>query len=184
MKPRLTKHGDYERRVDFPIFGFAVFVVFTEDIVKSIKVRYDQIQVRPSFEAMHCRELDNPFSHLFFKIGNATSGTISHECFHVMRFLLDDWTNCGVGNELMAYHLGYMVDRVICFRNDLIDNGVGVKSKQQEVTHAKSSVAQGDTTGVQSLHTSRFDRESTTEEGAFPDSEISQGSGDCGHCCP
>jgi hypothetical protein len=183
VKLKLTRHGDYERRVNFHVFGYAVFVVFTEDLVRSVTARYNKIQAEPTFNAMHCREAGNPFSHLFFKIGDASPGTIAHESWHVTRYLLDDWTGCGLGNETVAYHLGFLVDSVIDLRNDLIDKGVGVKSKTQEVSDERST-SQGVTNGVQSLHTSRFDagEDLSSEEILRPASENS--SGDSGHCCP
>jgi hypothetical protein len=180
MKLRLSKYGDYERRVNFHVFGYAVFVVFTTDIPKSVLARYNKIQAEPSFHAMHCREAGNPYSHLFFKIGDATPGTIAHESWHAVRYLLDDWTGCGLGNENVAYHIGYLVDSISVFRNDLIDKGIGVKSDRQEVPHERQS-SQGTTNGVQSV-LSRFDREET---GEIPHSSASENRGsDSGHCCP
>jgi hypothetical protein len=178
---KLTKYGDYERRVNFHVFGYAVFVVFTTDMVRSITSRYPDIKVKPTFEAMHCREAGYPYSHLFFQIGNCTNGTIAHESWHVIRFMLADWCNVGLDNENVAYHIGYLVDSVTLFRNDLIDKGIGVKSSKQEVPHERQS-SQGTTTGVPSV-LSRFER--AGETGTLPDSPSPQNSGsDSGHCCP
>lgn len=186
MKLRLTKYGDYERRVNFHVFGYAVFVVFTTDMVKSITSRgYSRLNIEATFQAMHCREAGYPYSHLFFQIGNCSNGTIAHEAWHVVRFMLADWCNVGLDNENVAYHLGYLVDCVSRFRNEMIDKGVGVKSDRQEATHAESSVAQGNTTGVQSLHTSRFERGEEAEiQVIWPSFKTEDSSSDSGHCCP
>lgn len=185
MKLRLTKCGDYERRVNFHVFGYAVFVVFTTDMVTSITSRgYSRLNVEATFQAMHCREAGNPYSHLFFQIGNCSNGTIAHEAWHVVRFMLADWCNVGLDNENVAYHLGYLVDCVSHFRNEMIDKGIGVKSNKQEVHHAKSSSAQGDTTGVQGLHTSRFDEGEEISLDEILNSASSNRSSDSGRCCP
>jgi hypothetical protein len=138
MRLGLTKYGDYERRIDFHVYGFSVYVVFSNDLVKSINARYNKINVPPSVQAMHCRETDNPWSHIVFKLGDASAGSIAHESWHAVRYILDNWTGCDTGNETVAYHLGFLVDKVTEFKNSLIDNGIGVKSSNKKAPKCKS----------------------------------------------
>jgi hypothetical protein len=180
MKLRQTKHGDYERRINFHVFGYAVFVVFSTDMAKSIRARYDQLLVSDTFQAMHCREKGNPYSHLFFKIGDCSSGTVAHESWHVVRFMLNEWSGCEIDNESVAYHLGYLVDGVCRFRNELIDKGVGVKSKKQEVSNAnQASIAQGTINTVRRLP-SRFE----DDGGGSQVPPEAHGGNNSGRCCP
>lgn len=174
MKPRLTKHGDYERRTSFHAFGYAVFVIFTEDMARSVHARYPKMPYGDSFRAIHCHEHGNPYSHVFFKIGDCPPGTVAHECWHAVRFMLLDWAGCNLDSENIAYHLGYVVDAVHTLRNDLIDNGVGVKSKVQEAQDDNGLV------GKRSEQ-SRFVRASEGEE--VLQTETHRAS-DSGRCCP
>jgi hypothetical protein len=182
MSLKKTKFGDYRFRVDFPVFGYAVFVVFSDDMEKSVKLRYNRMEAGPSYQAMHCRELGVPYSHLFFKIGDCPSGTIAHESWHVVRYLLADFCGCNLDNETVAYHLGYLVDRIVEFKNNLIEKGVGVKSKTQEVSNANQvDSAQGATNGVPRVY-SRTTGPGEEREEIVP-SETNRSS-DAGRCCP
>ena len=128
-----TKHGDYEHKVTFSVFGFVVYIVFSKDMVKSINARYPQVNTTDSdFGAMCCRKRGSPEQHIFFELGNCPVGTLAHECWHAVRYMLLDWAQCELDNETMAYHLGWLVDQAASFRLALIDAGLGVKSKSKK----------------------------------------------------
>lgn len=129
---RLSKHGDYERAVKFHVYGFVVYVVFSDDLAKSVAPRYPAIKVASSYHALCCRTANSPEMHMFFKLGDAPAGAIAHESWHAVRYILDDWTGGCLDNEVVAYHLGYLVDVVTGFKNKLIDNGIGVKSSSKK----------------------------------------------------
>jgi hypothetical protein len=176
MKLKLTKHGDYERRIDFHAFGYVVYVVFTEDIARSVNARYALLDVQPTFDAMHCREKGNPYSHIFLRVGNCCPGTIAHESWHAVRYILEDWVGARLENEMVAYHLGYLVDVIHDFRNKLIDNGVGVKSSnKKEVPRGDS---QGPTGGLPRVQ-SRVETAGQTQLETPP----SQWGNNSGRCC-
>jgi hypothetical protein len=125
-----TKYGDYEYKVMFDVFGFLVYVVFSEDMPKSINSRYPEIGTTDKdFGAMCCRKRGVPELHMFFELGNCSVGTLAHESWHAVRYMLLDWSKCELDNETMAYHLGWLVDQAGSFRMALIDAGLGVKSK-------------------------------------------------------
>src|SRR5271157_3190142 len=121
-KFKRTKYGDYERRVFFPIFSdYELHVVFTQNIVESRKARYGCSGASGDAGAMHSMAAGG-HAHLFFKIGNSPSGIIAHECWHAIYGLMKEWAGVDhFDNETIAYHLGYLVQKVNDFRNDLID---------------------------------------------------------------
>ena len=131
---KMTRHGDYELLVRFPVWSeFQVHVVFTDDIGRSKNGRYgtNDIDVDHT-NALHVFDLSG-HSHLFYLIGNCPSGVVVHECWHAIRAMLEKWAGVDVmENETVAYHLGYLAQRVFDFRNDLIDAGIGVKSNKQQ----------------------------------------------------
>ncbi len=128
---KTTRHGDYERKVLFPVWSnYCVHVIFTEDIAGSLKRRGREFNAT-STDALHWNR-GNGHSVLMFQLGNAPSGTIAHECWHAIRTMLVDY--CGVEtmeDEVTAYHLGYLVQQVTNFKNDLIDFGVKSNNEVQ-----------------------------------------------------
>jgi hypothetical protein len=126
-----SKHGDYERVVTFPVWSnYKVHVIFTDNIAESRIARYGDSGLAEGANALHCCAKDG-HSHLLFKLGDCTIGVVAHECWHAIRCMLVDWAGVEImENELTAYHLGYLVDKVSEFRNDLIDVGIGKPSKK------------------------------------------------------
>ena len=128
-----TKYGDYQYEASFEVFGFSTYIVFSEDMVKSIKGRYPKLYVtNQDFGAMCCRTSGKPEQHIFFELGNCPVGTLAHECWHAVRYMLLDWSKCEIDNENIAYHIGWLVDQAASFRTALIDAGLGVKSKSKK----------------------------------------------------
>jgi len=132
-----TKHGDYERTVCFPIWSdYEVKIVFCEDLGKARKARYGTSGASDNATALHTQSV-NGTSHLFFIIGNCPTGVVAHECWHAIKAMLIEWAGVSdLDNETVAYHLGYLVQKVADFRNDLIDAKImpqilGVKSKRK-----------------------------------------------------
>lgn len=140
---KICKDGDYERKVTFDAWNsYDVFIVFTESIAQSRTKRYGSAGGSDGAKALHV-SAEGGRSHLFFKIGNAPSGVIAHECWHAIRRMMVEWAGVeDLDNETVAYHLGWLVGKVVDFRNDLIDAGVGMGSialKQSRVLGVKSS---------------------------------------------
>lgn len=129
---------EHRRRVLFPVFSnYQVRIIFSDDLAKS----YEKIFKRPLDRDV---DMTNAFhaisksgcSHLFFRIGNAPSGTIAHECVHVIWRLLIEWAGVTkMDDEVVAYHVGWLVQQVTNFRNELIDKKVGVKSETEVRTN-------------------------------------------------
>jgi hypothetical protein len=134
MKIKKTKHGDYQTRVSFPVFSdYDVLIVFTEDFQKSWDARFASTVVTSAeTQAFHWHHKPNDgHSRLFFKVGNCPSGVIAHECWHCVRTMLSEWIRCGLEDEVVAYHLDYLVQAVTDFRNQLIDQGTKSSTKKR-----------------------------------------------------
>lgn len=140
-KPTLTKHGDYERTVIFPVWSsYTMHIIFTKDIGESRRARYGDPGETTDARALHS-SAKGGHSHLFFRIGDATSGVIAHECWHAIRCMLVDFGGVTVmENEVTAYHLGYLVDQVIQFKGALIDANVGVPENANLLAQAQAKV--------------------------------------------
>ena len=150
LPKRHKKYGDYERVVRFPIFSdYTVHIIFTKDIKESNIKRYGSFNVGDC-DACH-RSSNNGHAHLFFKLGDCSSGNIAHEAWHAIHSLFIDFAGVGVmENEVVAYHLGHLVQEISYFKNDLIDAGaaldenaltqakvLGIKSSTKKRTHAR-----------------------------------------------
>jgi hypothetical protein len=130
-KVKKTKHGDYETRVLFPVFSdYDILIVFTEDFNKSWDARFTSSLGTPEVTTAfhwHHKPSDGR-SRMFFKLGDCPTGVIAHESWHCVRTMLIDWVGCALEEEVVAYHLDYLVQAVTDFRNKLIDQKIVVKS--------------------------------------------------------
>lgn len=134
MKIKKTMHGDYETEILFPVFSnYHVLVVLTEDFQKSWNSRFTStVMTVAETQAFHWHQKPNEgHSRLFFKVGNCASGVVAHECWHCIRTMLTDWVGCGLEDEVVAYHLDYLVQAVTDFKNQLIDQGIKSSTKKR-----------------------------------------------------
>lgn len=120
---KLSKFGDYEKRVILPVWSnFNFYIVFTDDFKRSYEKRFGLTQI-DFFKtgAFHKFTVDGA-SHVFFKIRDCRTGTIAHECYHAVMAMLERWADVKeLDEELIAYHLDYFTQQVANFRNRLID---------------------------------------------------------------
>lgn len=111
MKSRFTV-------IEFPVFcHFTVHVEITssfKDTMKKYKHTKDIChQCDLGADAMTISVDNEPISYIFLK-PNVSVGTIAHECWHAIKNLVN-YVNVGIENETVAYHLGYLVDKVFKF---------------------------------------------------------------------
>jgi len=128
---RQTCHGDYERRVRFStISDYDVKIVFCLDLGEARKARYGTTGSSDNARGLHTKAVGG-ISHLFFKLGDCPTGVVAHECWHAIHAMFE-WAGVrDFENELVAYHLGYLVQKVADFRNALIDSGVKSSTKKR-----------------------------------------------------
>src|ERR1039458_5704373 len=153
-----TKFGDYERVVTFTVWSeYDVHIVFTEDIGRSRKARYGTYGLCDSAGALHV-SAEHGHAHIFFKLSGAPTGIIAHECWHAIYHMMIEWAGVTeLDNEAVAYHLGYLVQKVIDFREALIHSGVFAPGwddkqalRQSKVLGVKSSSRKQATHGNES----------------------------------
>lgn len=151
-KIKRTKHDDYERVIQFPIYSYyRLHIVFTEDIARSRKARYGQMGLSEDATALHT-SANGGHAHLFFLIGNCPTGVIAHESWHAVHCMFINWVGAKeMDNEIIAYHIGYITQEIANFRNDLIDAKIGVKSSNKKKVIHGNKISQRVVGGLQSL---------------------------------
>lgn len=107
MKERKTK-------IVFPVFGdYTIHVVVSDDVCESRKKRdgYFGESFEGTARALHSYSLTRPAESWLFLHGLAKPGSIAHESWHAV-YRMMDWAGARIENEIVAYHLDYLVDKV------------------------------------------------------------------------
>jgi hypothetical protein len=114
-KPKITEHGDYATWISFEVLAnFQVRLIFTNDLRKSAKTRINH-EPSATADAFCFHEDDTGRSYMFLQL-DATESIIVHECWHVISRV---FRYCGVkdyDDELTAYHLDHLVEKVFEFK--------------------------------------------------------------------
>jgi hypothetical protein len=145
--------GDYETIVGFPVWSnYQIHIVFTEDLAKSYKARYRRDPDLTNTAAFHASSYSPPGnSHLFFSIdgtyGSSKVGIFAHECFHAIAELFSFGGVKRSDEEVTAYHLGYLVEKVVEFYYQVLN---AEEAKSKEVKHDDSQGTVGGLPAVQS----------------------------------
>lgn len=105
----------------FPVFGYKVHIVVTDDILKSRNKRkaafgdlLEQKDVKHS-GGIFSFNIDKPESYIFL-LPTVNVEVISHEVLHCVHQLMI-WIEAGMEEEVYAYHIGYISQK--CF--DLVN---------------------------------------------------------------
>lgn len=123
---RKTKYNDYATWFTFPIFSkFRVRVILTEDLANSAGQRIGGCSLDGSVDAA-CYHTKKGWSYLFLN-PKADEGTIVHEAWHVI-FEIMDYVGAKIENEVVAYHLGYLVNEIHTFKGKVLDASKREKS--------------------------------------------------------
>ena len=112
-----TKHGDYEIKVRFPVFsGYTMFIIFSENLCASRMGRYGSAGAAGDSDTGAFVALCSEGCHIFLK-PYTSAGVVAHEAWHAVRALLV-WAEArDFDNEVVAYHLGYLVNQITNFQN-------------------------------------------------------------------
>jgi hypothetical protein len=112
MRSRVT-------HVEFPVFsGYIVHVEITSDPTKSLLKYPSTRDLVEEFdddfgEAFTVHDTDGGISMIFFQ-HNASVGTIAHEAWHAIKQMMKI-CDVDLENEVVAYHLGYLVNEIFKF---------------------------------------------------------------------
>jgi hypothetical protein len=112
-----------------------VHVVFTDHIGRSRKGRYGSEGAAEGAAALSSQAV-NGHGHLFFKMSN-TPGIIAHEAWHAV-FRMFEWAGAELDNEMVAYHLSFLVDRIASFKSR-IEFWESNRSGKEEVVHGNQN---------------------------------------------
>lgn len=103
--------------IEFPVFfNYIVHVEVTSDLKKSM-LKYpptkDILMEDDCKDAITVHVCDASFSFIFLHY-TASVGTIAHESWHAVKHMLE-YMGVELDSETVAYHLGYMVDKIFKF---------------------------------------------------------------------
>jgi hypothetical protein len=128
----MTEYGDYATWVTFEVMAYyQVRLIISRDLVKSWKGRLAQGPDENSL-AFCYHVKDQGRSYIFLQ-PDSSAGTIAHECWHIVHQVL---SFCGVeqwDDEVVAYYLDHMVEKVYEFKK-----AIALKSStKKETTNGK-----------------------------------------------
>jgi hypothetical protein len=113
MKSRIT-------HVEFPVFcGYICHIEVTSDLKKSLlkypetKKVAEEEEVTSDAKALTVHAVNEAFSFIFLP-HNASVGDIAHESWHVVKHMMEH-VGVKLDSETVAYHLGFLVNKVFCF---------------------------------------------------------------------
>jgi hypothetical protein len=112
---RKYKNFSVVNSVDFAVWRYIVYVVFTSDLQAAAdELDLGDHGLNENTEAAAVHLEDASATYLLLN-PNADSGTVAHESWHAIRRML---TYCGaeIENETVAYHLGFLVGAVAKFQ--------------------------------------------------------------------
>jgi hypothetical protein len=115
-KPKVTEYGDWATWVGFEVMAnYQVRVILTNDIAKSSRGR---LSSGPDGNAdAFCYHVEGDGKSYIFLPLDAPECTFVHECWHVIYRMFH---YCGVtdfDDEVTAYHLDHLVEKVFEFKN-------------------------------------------------------------------
>lgn len=104
--------------IDFPVFShYHVHVEITKDIQEAV-TKYPQTrslekEITTTSDAITAHVNHEHLSFIFLN-PDISVGTIAHESWHVVQQILEEM-GATLEPEIVAYHLGYLVDRIYDF---------------------------------------------------------------------
>jgi hypothetical protein len=100
--------------IEFPVLSkYTVMVNVSKDIKKSIlEFPGSDGECKDGVEAMTFAQ-DEPLS-IIFLTPSVSVGTIAHEAWHAVEAMMK-FTGAEIESEMVAYHLGYLVDKIFKF---------------------------------------------------------------------
>lgn len=103
-------------RVEIPTFHWSIDIVVTRDVVGYAKHINWQGGDREATTSGMNLFFDEELRSVIIIQPDASAGTIAHEAWHCVRRMLLHM-GAGLDNEVVAYHLGYLVNKMTDFKN-------------------------------------------------------------------
>ena len=116
-RPKLTPYGDYATWVTFEVMAnYRVRLILTGDLSKSATGRLGH---RPEvFEGGFVFNVKGEGRSYLFLEHSADEATVAHECWHIVHRVMD-WCGAELDNEVVAYHLDHLVEKVYEFKRSV-----------------------------------------------------------------
>ncbi len=110
-----------ETIIDLPIFNYQISVVYTDDISESREARNHLIGAQDEVlhkyvDGLHSYNNLEPKGFIFFT-AKSSVGVIAHEVFHAI-WRMFKYIGAKNENEVFAYHLSWILDRVLEFKKE------------------------------------------------------------------
>lgn len=116
---RKTKYGDYAKWLRFEVFSrYAIRLIFSSDLRKSAMGRFGHMPSDEFTDAFVFHVKDHSQSYIFLPL-KVSESTVAHEAWHVIHNVM---TFAGVeafDDEVVAYHLGWLVEQIYKFKNQI-----------------------------------------------------------------
>lgn len=104
-----------KKKLRLPIYNqFTIIIIFTDDIPEQV-YKHTKYETEDSYDALVFYRNDKETTvYVAFDDKTYTQGIIAHECFHIVRIVMD---YVGIpltkeSEEAYTYLLGYLVDEV------------------------------------------------------------------------
>jgi hypothetical protein len=132
----MTKFGDYVTWVKFDVMAdYHVRLVLTDDLLKSASPRLGSL---PSGEATaFCYHVKGEGRSYIFLKHDSDEGTVAHECYHIVHRMMIYLGVQQMDDEMIAYHLDHMVEKVYEFKNAI------KSSTTKEASDGKCNIGTG-----------------------------------------
>lgn len=103
----------------FPVFGYEIKVVSSNDIMKAMQkfkhTKNIDVEEHDSSAALSVHVSKEPLTYIFVP-HRITLEMMVHEAFHAVRRMLKYHSINTDDNEIVAYHLGYLVQQISDWR--------------------------------------------------------------------
>jgi hypothetical protein len=109
----MAKVKIYRTKIPLPIYGYTVHLIYTDNLEEAFKQEMvkDKLTITwfpgDGSEGFHIHPKDRNFAYIFLKMG-ASLDEMVHEAYHGVCGLMK-WIGAEDEEEIMAYHLGYLV---------------------------------------------------------------------------
>ncbi len=136
-KPKISEYGDYATWVTFEIMaGYQVRVILTNDLDKSAKARLNS-NPEVHGDGFVFNVKGEGRSYIFLE-HDAPESTVAHECWHIVHRIMD-WCGAELDDEVVAYHLDHMVEKVYQFKNAIKSSTRKKSNERKRRTSTKKS---------------------------------------------
>jgi hypothetical protein len=139
--PKPKHHHETDFR--FEVFsGCRVYIIFTDDIIASV----EYIRQRDDFHTNTPRDrnadgltinVNNGNSYVILENEAPAAGTIAHEAWHVVYAVFKYMGVKLSDDEAVAYHLGYVVQKIVDFKIKLDRRANGNNRRRSKATNAR-----------------------------------------------